>query len=595
MDLRELLNELKRRRVVRAAVAYAAALFVVLQVADIVLPALDLPPAVMTGLVVVGLLGFPLALALAWAVDLTPRAVSREVGPERDEGTPDGIAKNAESSGGPAARTVAALVAALVVVAGSAWWVLKPDTSAATIRSLAVLPLENLMGDDAQAHFVDGMHDVLIGELSRLDSLVVISRTSVMRYRGTTSSAGVIAAELGVDALLEGSVFRHGDSVRVNVQLIRARPEDHLWDGRYEGRLSQALALQARIADEVAREIELALSARTADYLAGRERSEVDPAAQDAYMRGMALWRTRDPQRLVRAIAFFEEAVRIDPDFALGWAGVANGYTVAHGYDVLEMATAEAVGIAERAAQRALELDPGLVEGRVALGGILLFGRQDYRGSERELSRAIELAPSHAQAHNWLGDALLAQGRLGEGLDHFERATELDPFSPLMHRDYARTLAIAQRCDEAVTEARTALDLDPLHFYAFDVLRTCALMSGDREEAVRLTFELAETAGTAGQLTGLREAYERGGMPELLAREARQFEEFGLDVLAAIRYALAGRDAEAFAALGRALDHREALLTLVRTDPAFQRMRGDPRWPGIIERLDGLATRPLDR
>ncbi|HEM46827.1 MAG TPA: hypothetical protein ENO23_07255, partial [Alphaproteobacteria bacterium] len=476
MDLGSLLQELKRRRVVRAAVAYAAALFVVLQVADIVLPALGLPPVVLTGLVAVGLLGFPLALALAWAVDLTPGGVTREIRLEPGDG-PAGVPADTGHSGGPAARTVAALVAALVVVAGSAWWALKPDTSPAAIRSLAVLPLENLMGDDAQAHFVDGMHDVLIGELSHLDSLAVISRTSVQRYRGRTDlTAGEIAGELGVDALLEGSVFRQGDTVRINVQLIRVRPEDHLWEGQYEGRLSQALAMQARIAEAVAHEIRLALSARTADYLSGREETEIDPAAQDAYLRGMALWRTRDQQSLVRAISHFEEAVAIDPDFALGWAGIANGYMVASAYEVLDRSRDEATRIAERAARRALSLEPGLVEGRVALGGIRLYAWQDFRGAERELSGALELAPSHAQAQNWLADALLAQDRLPEALSHYERAaTQLDPFSALMHRDYARALEVAGRCEEAVREARTALELDPMHFYAFEVIRACAL------------------------------------------------------------------------------------------------------------------------
>lgn len=582
MDLQRMLEELKRRRVVRAAVAYAAVLFLVLQVADIVIPAVGLPDTVLTGLVIVGSLGLPLVLVLAWAVDLTPRGFERT--PAEAGGDGEGA-----SSSSVALRALTGLLGALVVVAGSVWWVTRPEPAVDDVRALAVLPLHNLTGDGAQGHFVDGLHDVLIGELSHLDSLAVISRTSVLRFRDTELTVGEIAGELGVDALLEGSVFRQGDTVRVNVQLIRARPEDHIWEGQYEGRLSQALALQARVAESVADEIRLVLSEPTTDYLAGRTQTEVDPAAQDAYLRAMALWRTRDFESLLRAIVFFEEAVEVDSTFALGWAGVANGYVVASGYDLLDIDRAQAMAVAERAARRGLSLEPELVESRVALGGILLFGRQNFRGAERELARALELAPSHAQAHDWLGDALTAQGRLEEGLRHYRAATQLDPFSPLMRRDYARALVMAGRCDEAVPEAETALDLDPRHFYALDVLRSCALEEERPGEAARLTFELAQAAGTLVDVEALRDAYGRGGMLAVLESEAQAFAEQDRHVLAAIRYARTGRIDEAFASLERALDTRQALLTLVREEPAFERLRQDSRWGTFLARLDALA------
>lgn len=595
MDLRQVLEELKRRRVVRAALAYAAAFFVVLQIADIVIPALGLADVVLTGLTVVGILGFPLAMALAWAVDLTPDGLERTA--SAAGATEDGLA-GAEEAASRAGRfrTVAGLLGAFALVGGTVWWVARPEPRVTDIRALAVLPLDNLTGDETQAHFVDGLHDVLIGELSHLDSLSVISRTSVMRYRDAAMTVGEIGEELDVQALLEGSVFRHGDTVRVTVQLIRTRPEDHIWDGRYEGRLSQALALQSRVAESVAREIELALSETTVDYFATREGAEVDPEAQDAYLRAVALWRTRDFEQLVRAIELFEEAVELDPTFALGWAGLANGYTVASGYGVLDIGRREAMEIAERAARRALSLEPGLVEGRVALGGIRLYGWQDFRGAERELSRAVELAPSHAQAHDWLGDALIGQDRLEEALRHFRLATQLDPFSALMHRDYGRALAMAGRCDEAVPEAETALDLDPRHFYAFEILRSCALREGDEEEAARLIFRMAEAVqDSLEDRTRLRTAYESGGITELLARDAELFLEYGgPPVVAAERFARAGRVDRAFEALDRAIESRDVLLYSLRSEPAFEPLRKDPRWVEIIERLEALAEEAPD-
>jgi len=210
--------------------------FAVLQAADIMLPALHLPEWTLTLLVVLTLLGFPISLVLAWAYDLTPEGVRRTepavAVPEPTTGPRAALPKRT------ALATAALLLIALLVVAGSIWWVTRPARG--EVRSVAVLPVANLKGDPEQAYFVDGLHDVLIGELAGISDLTVISRTSVMRYRDTDHSMRKIAAELGVDALVEGSVFRAGDTVRINVQLIRGSPEDHLWQDRYEGRLNCA-------------------------------------------------------------------------------------------------------------------------------------------------------------------------------------------------------------------------------------------------------------------------------------------------------------------------------------------------------------------
>lgn len=583
-SLGRLLEELKRRRVVRVAIVYAVALFGVLQAADIVIPALHLPAALMTGIVVVGALGFPLAMALAWAIDVTPRGL------ERTRSAPKGDATGRVPVRTNVLRSALLLAAAVVVVAGSVWWTTRPrGASAADIRSLAVLPLANLMGDESDRPFVDGMQDILIGELSRIDGLSVISQRSVLRYRDSDLPIGTIAGELGVDAVMEGSVFRQDDSVRVSARLIRAEPETDLWNDAYEGRLSEAMTLQSRVARAVAEEIQIALSDETAAHMARRD--SVDPEAMDAYLLGRELWKSRDPNRLGPALEQLEKAVAIDSTFALGWAGVADGYIMGAGYRALDVPQDEAVARARAAIDRAEEVDPGLMEAHAARGALLLYLRQDYRGAVDELSRVVELSPSYAQGYDWLADALYGLGRPDEALEALADATRLDPLSALMHRDYARAFANAGRCDRAEPEARRALELDPNHFFAFDVLRICALRSGRDEEALEYDARSLETSGSPDLADQLRGAYETGGMRAVHLAAARQFADQDLQVLAALRYGEADAADSAFAALDRALENRDALLLLVRQDPALESLHADPRWNGILSRLEALGSR----
>ncbi|MGD8495864.1 MAG: tetratricopeptide repeat protein [Gemmatimonadales bacterium] len=581
-----LLEELKRRRVVRASIVYAVALFGVLQVADIVIPALHLPEALMTGIVVVGALGFPLALALAWTLDVTPHGLERTRSPSAD-------APAAAPSRAATLRNALLLGIAVVGVAASVWWTTRPRSasagSAADIHSLAVLPLTNLMGDSTQRPFVDGMHDMLIGELQRIDDLKVISQRSVLRFRDSDLPIPAIADSLHVDALIEGSAFRQDDRVRVTARLIWGDPETDLWRGEYEGSLSDAMSLQSRIAGEVASELQIALSDETAAHMARRD--SVDPRAMDAYLLGRELWRSRDLKRLPRALEEFERAVAIDSTFALGWAGVADGYVLGRGYRTLDLPLDEVIRRARAAMQRAERLDPGLMETHAARGALLLYLEQDFRGAERELSKVIELSPSNAQAYDWLGDALMALGRLDEALPLYQQATELDPLFPLVHRDFARALEAAGQCERAVSEARKALELDPSHFFAYSMLRDCALQAGDIEQAVRYDFDTYQSADVPEEeIAAARAAYDEGGLHGLNMVVARQASESGLHVIAATRYAEVGETDEAFAELDRALEERDSLLIQLRTDRGLAPLHDDPRWDDVLRRLEALGS-----
>ncbi|UCC83110.1 MAG: tetratricopeptide repeat protein [Gemmatimonadota bacterium] len=566
-----LLQRLRERKLFQWALAYLAGAWIVFQGIEVMAEPWDLSPGFQRTVHLLVAVGFLLALVLAW--------YHGEQGRQRVSGTE------------------LLIIALLLAVGALLIRVYRPEEAAApgtrgaetaerpadgAVRSLAVLPLENLMGDPEQAYFVDGLHDILIGELAGISELRVISRTSVMRYRDTEHSMGEIAAELGVDALIEGSVFRSGDTVRITVQLIRGAPEEHLWQERYEGRLSEALGLQTRVAEAIAHEIRLALSPREAERLA--RRTEVDPAAQEAYMRGRALWRTRSPDVMGRALTYLEDAVASDSTFALAWSALADVYTMGSFYGGLDVTADEAQRLGERSARRALELDPDLPEAHAALAGARYWGAWDTETGERELLRALELNPNLAQAHNWLGDVTNSRGNAEEALPSFRRARDLDPFSPLMNRDLARSLFYLGRCEEAIDAARYAVELDPNHAEAHRVLRECYRSTGRTDEAAEAAVRRFESIGPASAAEGVRAAYEAGGWESLLEFEIEYHRSVPSHYHVAVKEAELGRADEAFEALFAAIEARQSRFLTFKVEPVLRFLHSDPRWEEVVRR-----------
>jgi len=567
-----LLQRLRERKLFQWALAYLAGAWVLFQGIEIMAEPWELSPGFQRTVHLLVALGFLVALVLAW--------YHGEQGRQRVSG---------------AELLIIALllgVGALLIRMHRPEAAAAPETRLAetverpadgAVRSLAVLPLANQMGDPEQAYFVDGLHDVLIGELAGIYELTVISRTSVMRYRDTDRLLGEIAAELGVDALVEGSVFHAGDSVRVTAQLVRGAPEEHIWQGRYEGRLSQAFGLQTQVAEAIAGEIRLALSPREAERLA--RRTEVNPAAQEAYFRGRALWRTRTEEGMRSALTYLEEAVALDSTFALAWSALADAYTMGTTYRALELPVEEGYGRGEAAAVRAVDLDPGLAEAHAALGAARLWGARDVDAAERSLRQALALNPNLAQGHNWLGNVLIARAKTEEALQSLQRARDLDPFSPLMHRDVSWVLMALGRCEEAVAGAQTALELDPNHATAYMALQRCYRAAGRLEEAVEASVRVTEGLPGVGSAAGLRAAYDAAGWEGLLEAQIALFLTVPVYFLAAQAYAELGRTDEAFDALFAAVEAREGFAEVNRVDPIFATMHSDPRWDEFLRRL----------
>jgi TolB-like protein/Tfp pilus assembly protein PilF len=449
------LAELKRRRVYRVGVVYAAVAFVLLQAVDLMADPLGLPGVVMTVLVVAALFGFPLALVLAWAFEVTPDGVRRTGAiPAESPGTePEG---DPARRAGAATRSVSGATIVFgvgILLAGAAgWWLLtpagQPSLDVSEIRSVAVLPLDNFSADPAEEPFVAGMHEELINQLSRVGALLVKSRTSVMRYRTDGErSIAEIGRELDVDAILEGSVLRVGDQVRITVQLIHVSTDTHLWSESFVREVRDVLALHGEVARAVAHEVHAVLTPEESRRLA-RTR-EVDPRALEHYVRGRYLWNQRQEGPLRQALAEFQAALAVDPTYAEAWAGIADTYVVPSGAGLAEDGLARAID----AARRALALDSTLAEAHTSLAYGLL-GEWAWKESVHHFSRAIELNPSYATAHQWYAELLVAQNRMDEAVASARRATVRDPLSPVIAWNLARILRFARQPHEALEQLR---------------------------------------------------------------------------------------------------------------------------------------------
>ncbi|HXK26236.1 MAG TPA: adenylate/guanylate cyclase domain-containing protein [Myxococcota bacterium] len=473
---------------------------------------------------------------------------------------------------------------ALYAVRGAA---AQPRTTAerpaarSAIRSIAVLPLENLSGDPSQEYFADGMTETLIADLGKLRSLRVISRTSVMRYKGARKPLPEIARELAVDALLEGTVIRDGDRVRITAQLIDGRTDHHLWADRYDRELRGILELQSDVARAVAREVELELSPREDARPALPRR--VEPAAHDALLKGLYQLRLFSAVSVRSAIASFERAIEIDPGYALAHAVLGRGWYSLVGQTALPIV--EGMPRAESEALRALELDPALAEAHAVLGAVAFNFHWDWPAAERRLRRALELNASLPWAHTTRGFVLVTSGRSEEAIAEGLRAVELDPFDLPRRGALANLYRLARRYDDALAFARQVIDTDPMHVRGqLEFAWVCERL-GRFEESIAAYERCGMVSAEEG--VGLRAALSRGGAQgfwrELLRLDrslpaARHYFAAGF-------HALLGERDEAIAALERAYAAREGVLVSLRVDERFDSLRDDPRFEALVRRI----------
>jgi TolB-like protein/Tfp pilus assembly protein PilF len=462
---------------------------------------------------------------------------------------------------------------------------------AARVRSLAVLPLENLTGDAAQEYFADGMTDALITRLAQIGALRVISRTSAMHYKGTHKKLPEIASELNVDALVEGSVARSGSHVRINAQLVHARTDQHLWARQYERELTDILVLQADVAGAIAHEIQVTLTPQEQARLTLTRR--VNPEAYEAFLRGCFFWNKRTEDGLKKGLECFQHSVGKDPSFALAHVGLADSYSMLAFWGLA--APHEVSPKGKTAADKAMEMDENLGEGHAARGWVQFAYDWNWTGAEKKLQRAIELNPGYATAHQWYSHLLTYQGRHEEAFSEVQRTLEFDPLSLVMNSSSAFIYLFARDFDAATERARKTIELDqhfaPSYLWLGQALEQKALFP----EAIQ-AFErgLVHSERAPFMRAALGHAYAASGNRSAALAILKELEELSLrryvsPYYFAVLSAGLGETENALTWLEHALEDRSTWLTWLKVDPRFDALREQARFQALLCKV-GLSS-----
>ncbi|NIN73129.1 MAG: tetratricopeptide repeat protein [Gemmatimonadetes bacterium] len=554
------LAELKRRKVYRVAVVYAVVAFVIWQAAEIAFPSLHLPDWTLTFVVVMALIGFPIALVLAWAFEITPEGVRR---------TELARAETAEASTSP------------------------PPAVAQDVqsKSIAVLPFANMSDDPETEYFSDGMTEEIINALTQLEDLRVAARTSCFAFKGKALDVGEIGAKLKVATVLEGSVRRAGNRLRITAQLVNVADGYHLWSERYDREMEDVFAIQDDIARAIAGRLQVTLTGEAGERLVEPPTKSLE--AYDLYLKGRFFVNRVlevDGEGPRKGIDYFEQALALDPGYALAHAGIADAYNFLGNTGILP--PKQALPKAKEAALRALELDETLAETHCALGWILMFSDYDWAGAERHFRRAIELAPSSVDAHLRYSDYLLwVQGRFDEAVAEARRGVKLEPTSVVAHTWLGRHLCRVGRYDEAIAQLHKAVELDPSHWHAYHMLAETYRLKSMYPEAIAAVQTAIDLAGPhTWNLGDLALAYAASGKTaeaeaiydELLARSRREYVQ---PSWLGLMSAALGRKDEAFEWFDRAYNERDPLLVCLKYFRGSDPLRDDPRFDVLVEKM----------
>jgi TolB-like protein/DNA-binding winged helix-turn-helix (wHTH) protein/Tfp pilus assembly protein PilF len=511
----------------------------------------------------------------------TPPAVSvsgrgaAEQGPRRGPGR-----RRSLLIGVLSVAAVAAAVFAGIWVAG------QPGTSGPPrVESLAVLPLENLSGDADQEFLADAVTDALITELGKIDAVRVVSRTSIVRYKGVRKALPDIGRELRVDAVVEGSVVRSGNRIRITAQLVHAASDRHLWAQAFERDMHDVLALYTDVSEAIAKEIH----ARIDRSATGVRTRAVDPGAWELYTRGRYFWARVSADNLEKAREYFQQAIDKQADFAMAYAGLADAYLLLAYNRVLS--PLEAIPRARAAALKALELDDSLADAHTSLAGIACTFDADWSAAERGYRRAFEVNPNHATAHQWWGMTLAGLGRHAEAAAEIRRALDIDPVSLRVGKAAGTILYLARRHADAIEQYRKTLELDPNYAPAlielgrvYTVLGRETQAFAELERAARVSNRSSSSLAALGYAYGVFGSRDRALriLSELRDRSTRAYvspEDY------AIVYLGLRDDDRVLQELARAADQRLSSLYTLKTAPEFDPIRTDPRFADLLRRV----------
>ena len=579
--------ELKRRNVYKVAIAYAVVAWLLMQIATQVFPFLEIPNWAIRLVIMLIVIGFPIALVIAWAFELTPEGL------KRTEFADELPKKSGRSRAWFYVVVIAGAISVGLFLVGRYTAPNKQGGAVDVVtKSIAVLPFENLSHDPDNAYFADGIQEEILTRLAKIADLKVISRTSTQRFKSAPNNLLDIAKQLGVANILEGSVQRSADQVRVNVQLIEAATDAHLWADTFDRKVTDVFAVESEIAKAVADTLQAKLSGAEQSAIAARptENSE----AHELYLRGRYFFGKRGADNLKRAIDYFNQAIAKDPNYAPAYAGIADSYAILS--ESPHESRADALNKARVAAEKALALDNKLAEAHVSRG-LLFVEDLNLKEAEREYQRAIELNPNYAFAHYLFGfDVLTPLGDFDHAISEMNRAVELDPFSGIINANLGWCYLCARRYPEAVAQFRKAAELDPNS--PMPALGLAHELSGQREQAITeyqraydLDHDLEKHSGhppadpmllvavyalkgeRAKELQQLEEgkaAAQRGELPAFFV---------------ALAYARIGDKNKAIEWLQRSYQNKETMIADINVFPPFDPLRGDPRFQALAEKV----------
>jgi TolB-like protein/Tfp pilus assembly protein PilF len=482
---------------------------------------------------------------------------------------------------------ISVFVLVLLIASIVAWKLYFSNRPSPVIRSLAVLPLESLSGDASQDYFADGMTDELISDLGQISALRVISRTSVMVYKHARKPLPQIARELNVDAVVEGTVLRSGDRVRITAQLIEASTDKHLWSQSYDGELRDTLTLQNNVARAIADQIRINLNPQ--EQAALKKVAVVNPEAYESYLKGRYFWNKRTADGLSKAIDYFSEAIKRKPDYAQAYAGLADSYALAGDWKYGLLAPKEAYPKAKAAATKAIALDGTLGEAHISLAFCLENFDWDWESAGREFTRGIELSPRYAIGHEWYGWHLAALGRHAEAIAEVEKAASLDPLSPSIGADLAEEFLVAHRFDEAIKQIRKTIILEPFFGPAHYVLGQALVQKHNYNEAIaELQKAIELSPGSAAFTANLAYAYAVSGMRDEAAKKLNDMKNRSPQAFSnapEIAMVYVGLDQKDQAMAWLEKGYAEGFSPWVLMRPCFDPLRSDPGFEALVRRI----------
>lgn len=585
--MRQLLAELRRRNVIRIAIGYAAAAWLLLQIVTTTLPAFD-APAWITRFVIIGLLiGFPVALTLAWVFELTA----------------DGLQKDSEVDHGTVAQTQSArifdrIVIIVLLIAVTLFTIDELLIDQAHVpgsrhdlqdsRSVAVMPFDNLSNDEANEPFTLGIHDDLLTQLSKIGSLRTISRTSVMQYRDSEMTVPEIASELGVANIVEGGIQRSGARVRINVKLVDADTDEQLWAETYDREVSATniFGIQSEIATAIVQALQATLTADEQQNLQRVPTENID--ALDQYFVGKRLLEERNSRSLRAAVEYFRRVVDIDPDFALAWSGLADAYMLLPEYT--GTIDPDEIRAQSRAATaKAFELDPGIPEVLTSIGWDKLIHDYDWQSADEFLSRAVAIQSNNVNALHWYSHVLSWQGKYEEALEIAHQAVRSDPNSRLMNMNLAYILVDDGQYETGLDLAYTTIGQYPGFTSQWRNLWLHELRAGNPAAAARNISKWATLEGldeeAATELGQMFVAYGNTGDMQEMSDELKERLGLAAEDLAQV-YAFLGDKENALQALDIALEERSGSRSVLSMgiNPGYDFMRDDPRFDALLVR-----------